>query len=134
MSDDHSKYQPAPGATSAEGAYLRNPQEPSYYYHDANQYAVYSPASVQAPAQALANVPASAPSAPSALGSWFNVTSPDYLKGFLLGAGVTLVATNPKVRKTIVSGAVKLWAAVQGGVEELKEQVLDAKAELSKGE
>ncbi|MCM0756519.1 YtxH domain-containing protein [Desulfovibrio aminophilus] len=64
-------------------------------------------------------------------GSWFNVSNPGYLKGLLLGAGVALVATNPTVQKAVISGAVRLWAAVQGGVEEIKEQIQDAKAELS---
>lgn len=67
----------------------------------------------------------------SSLGSWFNLGNPGYLKGLLLGAGVALVVTNPTVQKAMVSGAVRLWAAVQGGVEEIKEQIQDAKAELS---
>jgi hypothetical protein len=35
------------------------------------------------------------------------------------------------VRQAIISGAVKVWSAVQGGVEEVKEQIQDVKAELS---
>lgn len=71
---------------------------------------------------------------PSAVGAWFNVTDPVYLKGLLLGAGVALVVANPKVQKALISGAVRLWAAVQGGVEEIKEQIQDVKAELSREE
>jgi hypothetical protein len=66
------------------------------------------------------------------LASWFNVTQPAYLKGLLLGAGVALVLTNPTVQKALVGGAVRVWAAVQGGIEEVKEQIEDVKAELSR--
>lgn len=65
----------------------------------------------------------------SSVKSWVNVTDSRYLKGFLLGAGLALVASNPKVQKTVVSGAVKAWSAVQGGIEEAKEKIHDIKAE-----
>ncbi len=68
---------------------------------------------------------------PSAVQSWFNYRNPSYLKGLAVGAGLALVLTNPAVQKALVSGAVKLWTAVQGGVEEIKEHVQDIKAELS---
>ncbi|NDV28540.1 YtxH domain-containing protein [Desulfovibrio sp. JC010] len=88
---------------------------------------------VQQPTQtAVAAAPEAAPATTdSSLTSWVNVTNTDYLKGLALGAGIALVATNPTVQKAVVSGTVKLWAALQGGVEELKEQVQDAKAEIS---
>jgi hypothetical protein len=122
------KYQPAPGATSASGAFMRTPQQPSYYYQDANQYgASGAQAGMQMSAQA------SAPQT-STLASWVNFSDPGYLKGLALGAGVALVVSNPKVQQAVVSGAVKLWAAIQGGVEEIKEQIQDVKAELSREE
>lgn len=130
MSDQYMN-QPQPGASSEEGAYMKNPQQPSYYFQDNNQYgAVNAQAAAGYPSQTPASTaPVQAES--STLGSWLNFTSGDYLKGIALGAGVALVATNPTVQKAVVSGAVKVWAALQGGVEELKEQVQDAKAELS---
>lgn len=130
MSDQYVN-QPQPGASSEEGAYMKNPQQPSYYFQDNNQYGAVNAQSVAGyPSQTPASsTPARAES--STLGSWLNFTSGDYLKGIALGAGVALVATNPTVQKAVVSGAVKVWAALQGGVEELKEQVQDAKAELS---
>lgn len=73
-----------------------------------------------------------APAPGTGLASWFNVTQPAYLKGLLLGAGVALVVTNPTVQKALIGGAVRVWAAVQGGVEEMKEQIEDVKAELSR--
>ncbi|NDV23988.1 YtxH domain-containing protein [Desulfovibrio sp. JC022] len=65
----------------------------------------------------------------SSVKSWVNVTDSRYLKGFLIGAGLALVASNPKVQKAVVSGAVKTWSAVQGGIEEAKEKIHDIKAE-----
>jgi len=123
--------QPQPGATSADGAYSKDPQNPTNYFQDNNQYgAVNAQSTAQYPAQtaAVTNTPQTED---SSLASWFDFTSTDYLKGLALGAGVALVATNPTVQKAVVSGAVKVWAALQGGVEELKEQVQDAKAEIS---
>lgn len=123
--------QPQPGASSEEGAFSKTPQQPTYYFQDNNQYGVINAQdAAQYPAQpAEQNVAAT--TTDSSLASWVNITSADYLKGLALGAGVALIATNPTVQKAVVSGAVKVWAAIQGGVEELKEQVQDAKAELS---
>lgn len=109
--------QPQPGATSADGAYSKDPQNPTNYFQDNNQFGV-----VNSP---------SATQSTDVVTSWLNFSSGDYLKGLALGAGVALVATNPTVQKAVVSSAVKVWAALQGGVEELKEQVQDAKAEIS---
>ena len=132
MSDHTYVNQPQPGATSADGAYSRDPQTPTYYFQDANQFGAAN-AQAAAPAAAPAqSVPAT--TAASTVSSWFAFTNADYLKGLALGVGAALVVTNPTVQKAVVSGAVKAWAAIQGGVEELKEQVQDAKAELSREE
>jgi len=72
---------------------------------------------------------------PSAgVASWFEFSNSRYLKGFLLGAGVTFLVTNPAVQKAVVRGAVKLWSIMQGGMEEVKEQIQDIKAEMSQKE
>lgn len=71
---------------------------------------------------------------PYGLESWFNFRNSGYLKGFAVGAGVALVLTNPAVQKALVAGAVKVWSTVQGGVEEVKEQIQDIKAEMSQKE
>ncbi len=63
--------------------------------------------------------------------SWVNFRNSSYLKGFVVGAGMALVLSNPAVQKALVTGAVKLWSMVQGGVEEVKEQIQDIKAEMS---
>jgi len=68
---------------------------------------------------------------PDGVSSWFAFSNASYIKGLLLGAGVTLLLTNPTVQKTMVRGAVKLWSGVQYGMEEVKEQIQDIKAELS---
>lgn len=132
MSDQY-KYQPAPGTSSQEGAYMRNPQQPSYYFHDGNQYAAAQPG-MQAPVSGQPVPAQPQQNSTGTLTSWVNFTDPNYLKGLALGAGVALVVTNPKVQQAVVSGAVKLWAGVQGGVEEIKEQIQDVKAELSQQE
>jgi hypothetical protein len=70
------------------------------------------------------------PAAPtSTLGSWFDYSNPSYIKGLLLGAGVTLLVTSPAVQNAVIKGSVAAWSAVVGGVEEIKERVRDAKAE-----
>lgn len=88
------------------------PQHPQYYQ---NQSPYYYPA----------------PAPASGVASWFAFTDSGYLKGLLLGAGVTLLLTNPTVQKTMVRGVVKLWSGMQYGLEEVKEQIQDIKAELS---
>ncbi len=71
-----------------------------------------------------------APQTPS-LKNWFDFQNSGYLKGFVVGAGLALVLANPTVQRTVVSGTVKLWTALQGGVEEIKEHVKDIRAEMS---
>lgn len=61
---------------------------------------------------------------------WFNFREPNYVKGFVVGAGVAVLLTNPAVKKAIVKGVVKLWGGLQSGVEELKEQIRDVQAEV----
>ncbi len=62
---------------------------------------------------------------------WLAVNDPGYVKGALLGAALALVLTNPKVQRAVVKGAVTLWTSVQGGFEEMKEQIQDIKSEMS---
>lgn len=62
---------------------------------------------------------------------WLAFNDPGYVKGLLLGAAVTFVLTNPKVQRAIVKGAVTALASVQGGFEEIKEQIQDIKSEMS---
>ncbi len=63
------------------------------------------------------------------LKSWFDFKSSGYLKGLLIGAGVAAIVGHPKIRKAIISSAVNAWDSVTGGVEELKEQIHDVRAE-----
>ncbi len=59
------------------------------------------------------------------------LTNGSFLKGIAIGAGIAFVATNPTLQKMVVGGAVKLWSNIQNGVEEMKEQMHDAKAEMA---
>lgn len=82
------------------------------------------------PAATATAVPAAVQSTGFA-GGWLNFSNTGYLKGFAVGAAAALVLTNPTVQKALVTGVVKIWSAVQGGVEEVKEQIQDVKAEMS---
>jgi hypothetical protein len=81
-------------------------------------------------AQNTAAYPQAAPT-PTGVASWFDFSNSGYLKGFLAGAGATLLLTNPTIQKALVRGTVKAWSFVQGGVEEVKEQFRDVNAEMS---
>lgn len=52
-----------------------------------------------------------------------------FLLGALLGAAATYVLSDEALRARIVKGAMKLYAGVAGGFEEIKEQMADLKAE-----
>lgn len=52
------------------------------------------------------------------------------LTGALLGAGATLFLGNERVQRSVLRGAVRLWSGMQAGVEEFKERLNDAQAEV----
>ena len=92
---------------------------PEYYYQQQNYVApVIDPVAVNA-----------VPEQKGLLRSWLDFTDKTYLKGFFLGMGVAAVVSHPKVRKTLIAGAVGTWDAVSLGFAELKEQVEDVRAE-----
>lgn len=93
-----------------EPRYAENPQYPQPYYQQA---------------------PTAQNTTSSLTQGWFNFQDHSYLKGVAVGAGVALIVANPTVQKAVVSGAVKIWSALQGGVEEVKEQINDIRAEMS---
>lgn len=109
------------------------PQGVNAPFQSASQGPIQTPVYHQYDPHAYRTLPASVPE-PGALESWFNFHNSGYLKGFVIGAGMALVLTNPTVQKALVAGAVKLWSTVQGGVEEVKEQIQDVKAEMSQKE
>ncbi len=53
-----------------------------------------------------------------------------FLKGALIGASLTFLLTNEKVQKTLFKTFAKGGNLVQAGIEEMKERIEDAKAEL----
>ncbi len=71
---------------------------------------------------------------PGFMENWLDFKNTGYLRGFAVGAGLVLLLTNPALQKALVSGVVKVWSTVQGGVEEVKEQIQDIKAEMSQKE
>lgn len=65
-----------------------------------------------------------------AQGGWFDFKNPSYIKGMLIAAGVTLLMANPNVQKSLLKGVAQTWSSLQYGVEEVKEQINDIKAEM----
>ncbi|CUU70730.1 oxidoreductase [Campylobacter hyointestinalis subsp. hyointestinalis] len=59
----------------------------------------------------------------------FNTTG--FLKGVLIGAGLTYVLTNENAQQAIFKAIVKATNLLQAGAEELKERFEDAKAEIN---
>ncbi len=126
---DHSAAgaQPQASGMPADGKHLYNtPYSPQYYgpdgqyYGPDGQYYRYDP-----------NGMAPAPYSDTGIASWFAFSDSCYLKGLLVGAGVTLILTNSTVQKAMVRGAVKVWSFFQGSMEEVKEQFRDVQAEMS---
>ncbi len=54
----------------------------------------------------------------------------DFLKGALIGASVTFLLTNKTTQEAIFGGLSKGNELIQAGIEELKERVEDAKAQM----
>lgn len=54
----------------------------------------------------------------------------DFVKGALIGAGVAFLLTNKTTQKAIFNGFSKGSELVQAGIEELKERMEDAKAQM----
>ena len=69
-------------------------------------------------------------SAPSGLASFFQLDNDSFWKGILVGSLATVLLTNSTVKKGIMKTVIKASASVKGGVEELKEQLSDAEAEV----
>lgn len=62
--------------------------------------------------------------------SFLSFPNDRFIKGLLIGAAATYLVTNESVQRTLIKGAVKTWALLQAGVEEVKERFHDADAEL----
>lgn len=54
----------------------------------------------------------------------------DLLTGLLVGAAAAYLLSNENVQRTLIRSLVSVWSTFQGGVEELKERVRDAEAEM----
>ncbi|MFG1480563.1 hypothetical protein V5F53_18185 [Xanthobacter sp. V4C-4] len=84
---------------------------------------------------------ASGPAAAAAAGAsapragafnWHQHPAADSLiKGLAVGAGAAYLLTNETAQRTILRTAVQIWSFLQGGVEELKERLHDAEAEVA---
>lgn len=56
--------------------------------------------------------------------------SEQFLLGLAIGAGAAWVLSDEETRRKLMKAGVDLYSGVAGGVEELKEQMADIKAEL----
>jgi hypothetical protein len=92
------------------------------------------PAPVWAQPQPPASPQAQAADNGSFFSSGLGVHNDALVKGLLIGAGVAYLLTNETVQKNLMSTAIKLWSAFQGGVEEVKERFRDAEAEAHSNE
>lgn len=54
----------------------------------------------------------------------------DFVKGALIGAGIAFLLTNKTTQQAIFNGFSKGSELVQAGIEELKERIEDAKAQM----
>jgi hypothetical protein len=75
--------------------------------------------------------PGMPPAPANGVTSWFDFSNSGYLKGLFVGAGVAILLTNPAVQRALLAGGIKVWSLFQGGIEEVKEQVHDIRAEMS---
>jgi hypothetical protein len=58
-------------------------------------------------------------------------TADSLVKGVLVGAAAAYLLSNQTAQRVILRTAVQAWAAVRGGVEELKERFHDVEAEVA---
>jgi hypothetical protein len=103
-------------------SHYNQPQNPAHQYNTAGttpQYNAYQTAQ-QYPYY---------PNQNTYLRGWFDYKNPAYVKGAVVGAALAFVLANPTVKKALVKGVVGAWGSLQGGVEELKEQIRDVQAE-----
>lgn len=52
-----------------------------------------------------------------------------FFRGLILGAAATYLLTNESAQKAIIKAGIKLYESVVGGIEEVKERIMDAQAE-----
>jgi len=141
MQQSFPSYYPQQGGHSSKGhdhtcsksqaeAYY-TPQNIQYPQHDQNLYQYGEGDGYMYQSGAIQPYPYQEDTPPGIFAEWFNFSDACYLKGFLVGAGITFLVTNPTIQKAVVRGVINLMSVVQGGVEEVKEQIKDIKAEMS---
>ncbi|ANE34158.1 hypothetical protein CHL_0802 [Campylobacter hyointestinalis subsp. lawsonii CCUG 27631] len=60
-----------------------------------------------------------------------NFNTAGFLKGVLIGAGLTYILTNENAQQAMFKAIIKATNLFQAGAEELKERFEDAKAEIN---
>ncbi|MDQ0506481.1 hypothetical protein [Xanthobacter agilis] len=86
-------------------------------------------------APGVTGAPGSQPQGAQQQGSGFNwhqhPAADSLIKGLVVGAGAAYLLTNETAQRTILRTAVQVWGFLQGSVEELKERLHDAEAEVA---
>ena len=122
MQDNYQDVKPQPQPLNEQIYSQQRAADPQYYQQQVPYQLKDNTAALAAP---VSNAPA------DPVSSWFDFSNPSYLKGFVIASGITLVAANPSVQQALIKGGLKIWNFFQGGVEEIKEQIQDVKAEMS---
>lgn len=59
--------------------------------------------------------------------------SDQFLMGALLGAAAAYLLGDEKLRGKLIKGGLQLYSSIAGGMEEMKEQMADIRAEMAAG-
>lgn len=57
--------------------------------------------------------------------------SEQFLLGALIGAAATYVLSDEQIRGKLIKSGIQLYSGLAGGIEEMKEQMADIKAEMA---
>ena len=124
-----STMQENPYINSANMQNLGQSQQTSAF--EQNPYINQNPTSQMQPTQPMQSIPIAQTIPTERDDSLFgSLDSKDFVKGALIGAGVTYVLTNENVQNAIMKMVAKGVNLFQGGVEEMKEKYEDAQAEI----
>lgn len=91
----------------------------------------FPPGAQQAGAAAGGTANGNANAGTSGLNWHLHPNADSLVKGLAVGAGAAYLLTNENAQRTIMRTAVQVWAFLQNGLEEMKERLHDAEAEVA---
>ncbi|WP_395665093.1 hypothetical protein [Methylocella sp.] len=86
---------------------------------------------VQGAAEARGGRAGAGPAWPGFANTHRHPNADSLVKGLVVGAAAAYLLTNEKAQRAIMRAGVTVWTTVMGGVEELKERLHDAEAEVA---